>query len=127
MNLERKFNVPTILSYSDSLGQHLLRENIRWATNCLIIDNRGFETYCHDTISLQIEVDPSFPEEDYDIEWKFNNRTLGTDKKVEITFEEADVNDFRPVIVKVKSKKNWHKLNDCDDCLAIQLTILPPE
>ncbi|MDQ2178854.1 hypothetical protein [Marinifilum sp. D714] len=127
MNQEKKFNVPTILSYSDSLGQHFLRENIDWATNCLIINNRGFDIYCNDTVSLQIEVDPSFHENEYDLIWKFDDMEVKNQKNIEINFEAKHVGELKSVVVKIISKNEWHKLNGCDDCLAIQFTILPPK
>lgn len=127
MNLEKKFNVPTILSYSDSFGQHFLREDIKIRTNCLIINNRKFEIYCYDTISMQIDIDPSFGQDEYDIIWNFDSIEIKNQKNIEITFKEKDVGEFRSVIVKIISKKSWHKLNGCDDCLALQFTILPPK
>lgn len=127
INMGRQFNVPTFLSYSDSLGQHFLRENIVWSTNCLIIDNRKFDIYCYDTISLEIEIDPSFSSYDYDIVWEFGQTVIENKKNIQIRFDESNVGDFFSIIVKVISKNTWHKLNDCDDCLAIQFTILPPQ
>jgi hypothetical protein len=127
MNMDKKFNVPTFLSYSDSLGQHFLREQIRWATNCLIIDNRKFDIYCFDKISMEVEIDPSFPSNEYDIVWHIGQTQILNKKNIEITFSETEVGNFYSIIVKVISKNSWHKLNNCDDCLAIQFTILPPK
>ncbi|WP_409415747.1 hypothetical protein [Flavobacterium sp. PS2] len=126
LNMDKKFNVPTFLSYSDSFGQHFLREHINWATNCLVLNNRKFDIYCYDKISLEVEIDPSFSSAEYDVIWNIGKREIINEKNIEITFNESDVADFYSVIVKVVSKKSWHKLNNCDDCLAIQFTILPP-
>lgn len=127
MNVDKKFNVPTFLNYSDFLGQHFLREHIGWAGNCLIINNRKFDIYCYDKVSLEIEIDPSFSSDEYDIIWNKGHKIISNSKNIEITFEEFDVGEFCSVIVKVVSKNSWHKLKGCDDRLAIQFTILPPK
>lgn len=126
LNMEKKFNVPTFLSYSDSFGQHFLRENLYWATNCLIVDNRKFDVYCYDKISLEIEVDPSFSNNEYDIVWQIGQNIIENKKNIEFTFTESEVNDLFSIVVKVISKKSWHKLYNCDDCLVVNFTVLPP-
>jgi len=143
---EREYNVPTIISISDSQGNRVFREDSQhlWSiislssqqrernpdvlSNALVTNLRSGDYY-----ELQIEIDESFPEDSYIIDWKItlNYRTIfsGHNKNIRITITDKMVS-YRPVIyIKLITNKNWHKYAslDCDDQAEIHLCeVLPP-
>ncbi|MGI3009804.1 hypothetical protein ACRTD6_22950 [Vibrio parahaemolyticus] len=133
INMQKDFNVPTVLSIRDSVGNsksgHHLRGNDD--NNIWVFFNEDPNRYLNvgDTLRIEVEIDQSFHEDEYSIEWSSNTpwyEKNPTGKSVEIKLTEKQVSQKFLVVCKVTSNKAWHKLGDKDDELDILYTVLPP-
>jgi hypothetical protein len=125
-NMNQDFNVPTILSYSDSFGNKIYAEE--WAKNSMNINLNGKIPKLRpgDRIRMSLEIDSSFNPDEYKIEWQTNIKTRATGASIEFLFLDEDVDANLILRVHVKSNKSWHKHGLFDDYLSLCMTILPP-
>ena len=134
---KREYNIPVFIRIKDSLGNDQIRKHMEyhpWEINC---------TGCHgdpkvvlrsgDTYKLWVEVDGSFPEDSYDVTWKFScgKRELkGNGNIVEVTFDDKDVSNWFEVSFFLRTHNTWHRRALCDNDDEIKLSsfgdILPP-
>ncbi|HEY3622381.1 MAG TPA: hypothetical protein VGL12_08290 [Roseiarcus sp.] len=129
--MKNQFNVPTIIRVVDSLG-HVYS----FATKH---DDSGFKMVdfsrdgksilrCGDTLSIEIEVDPTFDPSSYEIEWLITN--IGgprmTGNKFVLFLEERYISVRFCAVCRIVSKANWHKLGTHDDQMDIAYRVLPP-
>jgi hypothetical protein len=80
-NMQKAFNVPSIIRFSDSLGNTSYLENVPEDVNSRVVDlRRGGHgnLYPGDTLLAEIEVDPSFQENEYDVAWDVFGGENGT-------------------------------------------------
>lgn len=116
---ERMWNIPTIISLTDSCG------NVFTSMD----NNLGQIFYVGETYKISAEIDSSFPRETYSIEWMretgylFNESSDSSD--FVITFSEEDVGEAQCVRCLVISKENWHKHRYCDDEKRVIFSVLP--
>lgn len=133
LSMQNYFNVPTVLSIRDSIGNsksgYLLRGNDD--NNIWVCFNENPERFLNvgDTLRIEVEVDQSFNEDEYLVEWTsdtpwYDKTPIGN--TVEIKISEKQVGQKFLVMCRVTSNKNWHRLGDKDDELDILYTVLPP-
>jgi hypothetical protein len=83
---------------------------------------------CGDTISTEVDVDPSFHPTTYDVRWLIANiggpTTEGT--KFTLLLTERYVSTRFCVVCQVISRAGWHKLGTHDDQIDIAYRVLPP-
>ena len=132
ISMAEQYNVPTVIKVSDSLGrvEHLSGSNRHPNGPAMIDYSNDASAYlrCGDTISIEVEVDPAFDAEDYDIEWLISNiggpKTVGP--KFSLVLIDRYVSTRFCVVCRVTSKKAWHKLGTFDDQIDIAYRVLPP-
>jgi hypothetical protein len=128
-NMQKKFNVPTIVRFGDNLGNTSLLENLTDLINLRIIDWRqsgNGELHPGETLVAEIDIDPSFDLSDYEITWTTHANESGTGPVAKLVIENKHVrNDFK-LAFSVISKLDWHKYSDCDDQLMVIYRVLPP-
>lgn len=126
MNMEKKFNSPSIINICDSYGNNFPNPNTRkGATGVSFCDTRknDFELFVGDQVSIEVVIDPTFNDDEYDLKWNFRKiqETKPTISGTKISFELQDihVNELFGVNCKVISKKSWHRFSGFDDSVTI--------
>lgn len=132
-NLEKKYNVPTIIKVSDSFGNQFYSSQIkRNSTGRGLCEMRTSEKniiYSGDTISIEVEIDSSFNSNDYKIKWVFdkkeNTSFIEDFNKITIDIENKHIRTDYAIYCSVTSKEDWHKCGDVDDSVSIIYEIAP--
>lgn len=128
-NMEQEFNVPLILKYKDSFGNVIFRENFGRTLigGCMInhSNKKEFNLYPGDTISIEIEVDPSFEKEFYSLVW--NPIVENSENRYKFTYQiqKKDIGEDFNISVKLVTKNEWHRKNGWDDYLVSKFKVLP--
>lgn len=130
-NMSQDFNVPLIIRYSDSLGNTLYRNQFHQKTlvGFEFIDLRKSREYFlrpGDKISIEIEVDPTFSKDEYQITWRPVVEGSKNSTHYTYTIQNKDVGEYFTIAATIKSNKDWHRLNEIDDSLVIGFKVLPP-
>lgn len=132
VNVAQQFNVPTVIRVSDSLGQvSYLSGPTRTATGFTMLDysrDEGTFLRCGDTLSIEVDVDPTFDSKEFEIEWVVANISapMVSGRKFVLVLTERYVATRFCVSCRVISNKSWHKLGTHDDQIDIAYRILPP-
>jgi hypothetical protein len=126
INMEKAYDVPSIFRFSDSLGNTSYLEN---DVNEKIVDRRQQgrgNLYPGETLVAEVEVDPSFQVSEYDVAWFAygHERTSGSVARAAI--QNRHVGQQFELWFEVTSKRDWHRLRDCDDRLILIYRVLPP-
>lgn len=131
-NLEKEYNAPIVVKVRDSLSNIFeSTQIIRNGTGRGLCDTRmnGSHLYSSDKLSIEIEVDPSFPQDSYTISWIFENKErtelIENKNKLTIKFDDFHVREDFAIYVIVKSDKSWHRCGNCDDSISIIYKVLP--
>jgi hypothetical protein len=134
LNMTQQYNVPTVIRLSDSLGHvvHLSKGN-RHPQGLAMVDysnDTSAHLRCGDSISIEVDVDPTFDSSEYDIRWGIANlsgpapQIVG--RKFTLNLTEQFVSTRFCAVCWVTSKKSWHKLGSFDDQIDIAYRVLPP-
>jgi hypothetical protein len=127
--LNQQFNVPTIIRVADSLGHvtHIDGDRMHGFQLDYSQDTAS-QLRCGDTLSIEVEVDPSFNADAYQIEWSIAN--IGgprqTGPRFSLVLTERYVGARLTIVCWVTSEANWHKLGNFDDQMDIAYRVLPP-
>ena len=75
VNMGRQFDVPTIIPVTDSLGHDRLLSDPNRAAAVILDFSRDDKDvlHCGDTLSIEVEVDPTFDASTYEIKWLIAN------------------------------------------------------
>lgn len=133
-NKAELYNAPTIIKVTDSLGNTVhstqISRNNTGRGFCDFSINERTYLYPNDKITIEVEVDPSFPNPDYKVTWVYHEMSdehkILESKKLELNIEDKHVCEDFVVYCQVTSDKNWHRCRDCDDSVAIKYKVLPP-
>lgn len=126
-NRQMSFNVPSIFTFSDSLGRviHYRNNAPEWKH----INYEGVRTfYLGDRVRFSVEIDASFESDSYTVNWLWasqNFELIGMGSQLEIEFNERWIGISSNIRVRVISNKNWHKHSGFDDELYISMKVLP--
>ena len=133
-NMAQQYNVPMIVRITDSLG-HVVHANQikRNRTGAGIVnyqDDPDSILYPGARLSIEVEVDPSFTADEYEISWTHCNqdpvcRDCRHPKYV-LDLEKKHVKNDFAIYCEVTSNKDWHRLGHRDDHVAIIYKVLPP-
>lgn len=139
---DKIYNVPTFLSFKDSLGHSIFRENSNYSWSIYpltnydslknkreIVNLRAGETY-----RVILEVDNSFPLDFYCINWEIDycckvDKYETNSNILEFKIDDKFVSLNLRIKAYLKTKRAWHRFAniDCDDFVEIHLEeILPP-
>lgn len=132
-NMDKRYNAPTIIKVTDSLGNIFYSSQIQRNNT-----GRGFcDTklndknilYVGDKISIEVDVDSSFDKNDYTIDWVFDKKSdsiIEEDfNKITINIENQHVRTDFSIFCLVTSKEDWHRCGDVDDSVCIIYEIIP--
>jgi hypothetical protein len=130
VNMAKKFNVPTITAYNDSLGNrvHVNQFNKSSAYNFLNYRNseEKFLTY-GEYHSFEIETDTTY-KDNFTVTWSINGLKqieFTNKKKISFKIEKNHIGVNFSIICKIISNNDWHKCGDYDDMLMILIDVYP--
>lgn len=131
--MDKKYNAPTIIKVTDSLGNIFYSSQIsRNSTGRGICETRISEQnviYSGDKVSIEVEIDSSFSVEDYTINWVFdkkeNSKFEENFNKLTIEIENKHIRTDYAIYCSVTSKEDWHRCGNVDDSVAILYEIAP--
>lgn len=134
LNMGQEYNAPRIIKLSDSNGSAFhdsqIRRNATGRGHVQVSEFTSIRLRCGDKLSIEAEIDPSFPPADYRIEWIYANpapehaRYQG--KRITIDLHECHVREDFTVSCKVTSNQSWHRCGDVDDSVGLTYKVLPP-
>lgn len=132
-NLDREYNAPTLIKVSDSRGfvfhDSQIRRNNTGRGGIDLTNDQFTWLRSGDTLSVEVEVDPSFSKEEYNIDWVFpdgvNVQRHNSNNRVVLQLTDSNVGVCFTIYCKVTSNKTWHRCGDVDDCVGITYKVLP--
>jgi len=132
-NLDREYNAPTIIKVSDTRGfvfhDSQIRRNNTGRGGIDLTNDQSTWLRSGDTVGVEVEIDPSFPSEDYSVDWVFPNgvsvQKYNSNKRAVLSLTDANVRVDFTIYCKVISNKGWHRCGDVDDCVGITYKVLP--
>ncbi len=132
-NLEREYNAPTIIKVSDSRGfvfhDSQIRRNNTGRGGIDLTGDQSTYLRSGDTVGVEVEIDPSFPVEEYSVDWitpeGINVQKYNSNRRVVLSLRDENVRVDFTIYCKVVSNKGWHRCGDVDDCVGITYKVLP--
>lgn len=129
-NMEKEFNVPTIIKITDSFGNETIPSETKETIHYQLIDpatkqqkvlRRG------DKFSVTLEIDPSFSQDDYHLEWqKYEGMDIVENgKKIIVEIGNELIGENNLIGCKVISSNEWHRYNGYDQRFILQFKALP--
>ena len=132
-NVSEQFNAPTIIRISDNLGNVFHSSQLTdlggVSGRAAIRGNGTIATLrAGETLSLEIEVDPTFPRSGYTIRWHVPNDAAASfvSEKLVLPLHGKHVSKMFQIQAMVVSNTIWHRYQTFDDSVAIAYRILPP-
>lgn len=133
VSMSQLYNVPTVIRVWDSLGheEYLTRSNRDLDGPTARDYSRDKSAYLQsgDTLWIEVDVDPTFDEQDYDIEWHVSNigdSMTQVGRRFVLQLSERYVSTRFCAVCYLTSKKNWHRLGLFDDQIDMTYKVLPP-
>ncbi len=132
--MEEEYNVPLIIKVIDSFGNIYHREQLTLGHDGGVLkDLSGDPKYYlrpGDKLTLEVEVDPSFSDDEYQINWSSAQHVgepMPNGRKVVIEITERQVARQYLVMCNITSNKKWHRMcTGVDDRLGYFIRVLPP-
>jgi hypothetical protein len=134
IGMQSEYNVPTILKFSDSLGNVYFRNQmIDWAGGGVMMDFSKQPTsvlWPGDVLTVEIEVDPAFDPTDYTISWACSKgviEPISSEPKAIINITTKHVAEQMIIWCNITSSNEWHKMSTGkDDSLSVFYKVRPP-
>lgn len=132
---ERDYNVPLFIRIKDCLGNDVIRNDFDGAWDICFNGRKGnpkVQLRSGETYKLWLEIDSSFDSALYDVNWIISRGykeriASGDGTEVILSLFNQDVAYEIIIVIHLKTKKDWHRLQDKDDTVFIHLNpILPP-
>lgn len=123
---EQMWNVPKILRIKDSLGNVFEKTDMSDQWQYQFKTNKTFNV--GDSYSVDLELDPSFSSDKYDIVWKLNTKNLDQFKNqahCEMKFDICDIGQQNFLHISIISHEQWHRYHGYDCKAVLLLCVLP--
>lgn len=128
-SMDRIYNAPTIIKVADSFGNQFNSSQIVRNTTGRGVCQMQHTVYTGDTINIEVEIDTSFQEDEYTIQWVFDKKEESSfheeSKKISISIENKHVKTDFAIFCLIISKKDWHRCGDVDDSVVMIYEIAP--
>ena len=135
INMAEDYNAPTIIKVTDSRGlvfhDSEMREDRTDLGRVSLTEDKSAWLRVGDTLSLEVEVDPSFSPDEYQIEWRYLNKKLDEagatpQNRLLLEIREHHVSYLFVIDCVVISNKPWHRFGMFDDTISMSYRVLPP-
>jgi hypothetical protein len=125
------YNVPRILRMWDSFGHMELAQATQAPMHKFdYSDDTASNLRPGDTLTIEIEVDPSFWDEGFMVKWSslFADLDQQGDRLVKFVLhvENRHVGRELPIDIKIISRRDWHRDQYWDDFWRVSYRVLPP-
>ena len=123
-----EFNVPRIIRFKDSFGNEVHFDKSAKQAMASFIGKKEFYLRPGDTLSLEVEIDNSFADDEYTVVWRAIKQipNFGNTKKICLLIEEHHIGEELNIQCVVTSNKSWHRMQQgYDDLLLLWYTVLP--
>lgn len=134
IGMQSEYNVPTILKFSDSLGNLCFRNQMIGSAGEVLMDLSDQPTsvlYPGDILTLEVEVDPAFGPTDYTISWKCSADSvepIPSGPKATINITTKHVAEHMIIWCNITSNNEWHRMGvRGDDSLSVLYKVRPPQ
>lgn len=133
--MQQEFNVPEILRFTDSFGASLHRSQfgVMGGFGRSLDFSKEPTKYVRpgNTLTIEVEVDPSFSESSYMLKWATPSKGSGfeTEPRNRLTLEisNREVGESFQIVCFIQTLNDWHRWpNSFDDYLTISYKGLPP-
>lgn len=124
---EQMWNIPRIIRVSDSFGNIYDNPTDSHAQESIFQPKQQIRY--GDTYSVNIDIDSSFSETEYDITWQNQHHDVAEFKNSKhfiMTFSEIDVSENHTITCTIKSNKPWHKYQHYDCRITLMFPVYPP-
>jgi len=135
-NMDTEYNVPLILKATDSFGNSFHNNQCGTFGGGGILKDLSndplFYLRPRDTITLEVEIDPSYSRASYEICWYLSGMSIpipnSNKPKIQIKITEKEVSTQLAITCNVTTtNKDWHRLpSGKDDFLVFIYKVLPP-
>ena len=133
INMAKNYNAPTIIKLIDSRGlafhESEITRNLTGRGLVNLAEDGSAWLKVGDTLSIEVEVDPSFSPDGYRIEWIVpNDKTEHVDmpsNRLVLAICEHHVNYMFTIYCNVISNESWHRCGDVDDSVGMIYRVLP--
>ena len=129
IGMQKTFNVPSIIQFVDSFGNKSTLENVLEDANSRYIDWRIVghgDIQVGEILTAEVEIDPSFDQNEYDVSWYIFGAESGCGPLVQIPIGLHHVGEQFELKFTVISKREWHRFFQCDDALGLLYRVPPP-
>ncbi len=129
-NMTKEFNVPTIIKVTDSFGNEVIpsdnEETVIFRLSAPSTKNPKV-LYLGDQFSLTLEIDPSFQETDYHIDWhgKDGVEVLENGKKINVTINNKLIGENVMISCNIISNNEWHRYGKYDQSFILVFKAVP--
>lgn len=136
-NVFMQYNVPRIIKAIDSFGNQIYPNSpsSKDGDGCIIWNLKQEQFYLRpgETIRIEIEVDPSFSFDDYNVSW-YSYSAGGSNSMLyqensnifSLAIAESHVAETFIIECHVISTKPWHRCGGYDDKISVFYKVLPP-
>lgn len=131
-NMSKEYNAPTFVKFSDSLnnaGEIPQTEEVYRAIPLSMPNHRRL--YPGDILVVEVEVDPSFDEGSYEVQWLLKTMprsSSGSGKVARIPIANAHIGYRLEVQFALRTNNTWHRSSDGkDDIVDFYYKVLPLE
>ena len=133
INMDRDYNAPTIIKLIDSRGlvfhEPEITRNLTGRGIVNLAEDRSAWLTVGDTLSIEVDVDPSFSPDDYRIKWIVPNEKIEHDdtvgNRLALAICEHHVNYMFTIYCNIISNESWHRCGDVDDSVGVIYRVLP--
>ncbi|MEO3416399.1 hypothetical protein AAFO92_17240 [Roseovarius sp. CAU 1744] len=126
--MTEEYNVPSVIGLRDSFGS-LTLEKSRPPHTRTTKERRHKDQSSYlrpgEVLTIEVEVDPSFPQDSYEINWSVHG-TQVSGPKIVIELDNTHVSERLRFFCRVVSNEEWHRFGNYDDALFIDYKVLPP-
>lgn len=132
--MQQTYDVPLILKLTDSFGNVFTRSQFDGChdggISLTFFDKPQMHLRPGDTLTLEVEVDPTYDPSMYSVNWSSTKAWSGaptSGHKVVIPITNTQVAQQFDVQCRIKTTREWHRMHmGIDDFLLIQYKVLPP-
>jgi hypothetical protein len=127
--MSKEYNIPTITKIVDSKGNIFFPKVENSISSIFSLQKDTKNTlFPGDIISVEIEIDSSFKNDEYELVWKKNHEIIkefSNKTKISIEILKKDIAENFFIECVINSKEEWHKHTFYDQSVSLLYKILP--